>query len=221
MTTPFTVLVMAKAPVPGQVKTRLAQHVGDDAAAELAAAAFLDTLVACNSAGAQGLLCLAGDLAQAVDGAAISRALLGWTVTAQRGDRFAERLVNAHADAGPGLVVQIGMDTPHVTPRQLREAAGALTDHDAVLGPAEDGGWWALARRDPHVARVLADVPMSTPTTYADTRTALLDAGHRVAAVPTLRDVDTIHDARAVADLAPDSRFARAARRLLTSEMTA
>ena len=79
-----------------------------------------------------------------------------------------------------------------------------------MLGPADDGGWWVLALRDPARAAALVGVPMSTPTTYDDTRAALEAAGLRVGDTATLRDVDTVADADVVAASAPDSRFARA-----------
>jgi len=202
------VLVVAKAPVAGLVKTRLGALVGDDVAADLAAAALLDTLSARNAAGAAGHLSLAGDLTAAVRGAEIADALSGWTVTPQRGDGFAERLVRAHRDAGPGVVVQVGMDTPQVTAAALHEVAEALDGHDAVLAPATDGGWWALARRDADVVRHLGSVPMSTDHTFADTHAALERAGARVAHASAMTDVDTADDADLVAELAPTTRFA-------------
>lgn len=205
-----TVLVMAKAPVPGRVKTRLAVAVGDHAAAELAAAALLDTIAAVRASNAAGVLALAGDLAGAIRGDEIAEALDGWTVVPQRGKGFAERLIAAHADAGEGVVVQIGMDTPQLTGPMLSDAAAALVGNDAVIGPAPDGGWWVLVRREARVAHSLAGVVMSTPSTCADTEAALARAGYVVVRTARLRDVDTLDDARAVAALAPDTHFARA-----------
>ena len=204
------ILLVAKAPVPGRAKTRLGAHIGDDAAADVAAAALADTIATCNAAGAERHLALAGDLADGVRADELRDLLVGWDVTGQRGDGFAERLVNAHLDAGHGEVVQIGMDTPQVTVAALRAVAAGLADHDAVVGPAEDGGWWALGRTDPDVARALADVPMSTPTTCRDTVAALRAAGHSVGEAGSLLDVDTVADARRVAAQIPDSRFTRA-----------
>ncbi|MDN4161657.1 TIGR04282 family arsenosugar biosynthesis glycosyltransferase [Nocardioides abyssi] len=203
------VLVVAKAPVPGLVKTRLAADVGPDLAAEVAAASLLDTLAACADAvGPQHChLSLAGDLGDAVHGERIRRRLADWWVTPQVGEGFAERLAHAHAE-GPGPVVQVGMDTPQVTSALLLDVAAALAEHPGVLGPAEDGGWWVLGLRDPSVARVLAGVEMSTPTTYDDTRAALASAGVTTATAPVLRDVDTLADAEAVAAGAPSSHFA-------------
>ena len=89
-----------------------------------------------------------------------------------------------------------------------KDEAAALADHDAALGPADDGGWWVLTLRDPGAAQALADVPMSTPTTFDRTRAALRARGLGVTSVETLRDVDTAADADAVSASVPDSRFA-------------
>ena len=206
-------LVVAKAPVAGLAKTRLARDVGFERAAELAAASLLDTLRA--SAEAVGVahchLALTGDLRAAARADDLAAELAGWTVHEQRGPDFATRLANAHLSMPADRpVVQVGMDTPQLRADDL-VAVGDLTDeHDAVLGPAPDGGWWVLAMRDPGRAAGLASVPMSTPTTYDDTRRALEDDGLSVGPTSELRDVDTVEDAEAVAAQAPDTEFARA-----------
>jgi rSAM/selenodomain-associated transferase 1 len=206
-------LVVAKAPVPGRVKTRLGADVGMRAAAELAAAALLDTLAACRAAfgAADCLLSLSGDLRQAARGTEIEAALAGWHVYRQRGDDLGARLAHAHADVPQGgPVLQVGMDTPQLTPEQLQAGASALEEADALIGPAEDGGWWVLGLRDPAAAAPLRGVPMSTSTTYADTVRALEGDGLRVATGTVLRDVDTVADADLVAGSHRDTEFARA-----------
>ena len=106
---------------------------------------------------------------------------------------------------------QIGMDTPQVTPELLDAGARLLLDAPAVLGPACDGGWWALGVRSAAFAQCLRDVPMSRPDTGAATLRALRDIGVGVTLIPELRDVDTVDDIEAVrAQCAPSSRFARA-----------
>jgi rSAM/selenodomain-associated transferase 1 len=203
------VLVVAKAPEVGRVKTRLGAVIGMEGAARVAAAALLDTVAAATAAvGADHChLSLGGDLDRAVAAAELRKALAGWTVHPQRGTSLGDRLARAHARVR-GPVVQVGMDTPHLTPALLREAGEGLEEHDAVLGPAEDGGWWVLALREPSRAAVLRGVPMSRSTTGADTRAALAAVGLAVATVATLRDVDEVADAAAVARLAPATRFA-------------
>lgn len=214
MSTPaagFHALVLAKAPVAGRVKTRLGADVGMDRAAELAAASLHDSLTACRDAvGVDHChLALDGDLASARDGSVLQELVAAWSVRPQADGDLGARIAHAVGEV-PGPVVQIGMDTPQVTADLLREVAAGLADHDAVLGEAEDGGWWVLALRDPAAAACLSDVPMSTPTTHADTLAALRGAGLEVGSAPVLRDVDTTTDAEAVASAAPQTAFAAA-----------
>lgn len=211
-------LVVAKAPVAGLAKTRLAAQVGDVPAARLAAASLLDTLDACEAAVGVERVCVAltGDLAAAEEADELRERLAAYpdgSVFDQCPGGFDARLAHAHgvvAALAPGAaVVQVGMDTPQLTGALLRAAAEGLDDADGVLGPAADGGWWVLALRDPAAARALEGVPMSTDRTGADTRAALEAAGLAVATATVLRDVDEVPDADYVAALAPDCRFAR------------
>ncbi|HEX2894748.1 MAG TPA: DUF2064 domain-containing protein [Marmoricola sp.] len=213
------VLVVAKAPVPGLAKTRLGRRLGHLAAGELAAAALLDTLDAC--AAAVGVdrchLALAGDLDDGCRSGEIREALRSWHVFPQRGEGLGARLAGAHHDLArrePGPVVQVGADTPQLTPEDLRDAATGLRPGRSVVGPAVDGGWWLLGLAEPAGARVLPGVAMSTALTHRDTVAALSGAGLQVRSAPTLRDVDTVEDAAHVAVLAPDTRFAAAWARL-------
>lgn len=203
-------LVVAKAPEPGRSKTRLAAGVGQHAAALLSAAALLDTVAACASAFSVNRchLALSGSLERGLRAEEIRAEVSGWDVFEQVGASFAERLANAHARV-PGPVVQIGMDTPQVTATDLRRLAGLLADADAVVGPATDGGWWGLALREPGHARHVSGVPMSQPTTGADTVAALESAGLSVCLAHELRDVDLAQDAELVASCAPWTGFAR------------
>lgn len=212
---PAVALVVAKSPVPGKVKTRLGRVVGMERAADLAAAALLDTVAACAAAygPARCHLALDGVLAEAERATALLEATAGWTVHPQRGEGFAARLVQAHQDTAAfsgAPVVQVGMDTPHLRAETLVEAADLLTGPDsAVLGPAYDGGWWLLGVAGPHLLAHLGEVPMSTAATGELTRQALVRAGAVVTEVAPLRDVDEVLDAESVAAAAPHTRFAR------------
>lgn len=203
-----TALVVAKAPVPGLAKTRIAADVGDDAAADLAAAALLDTLDAAVGTGLPVVVALAGDLDRAARSDDLRAALSGLGVVPQVGNTFGERLARAHLDADGGDgVVQVGMDSPQLRADDLTEAVDRLDDHASVLGPTEDGGWWLLGVRHGLDASALATVEMSTSTTGQHTREVLPAP---TALLRTLRDVDTWDDARVVAEEVPDSRFADA-----------
>ncbi|MFI7520278.1 DUF2064 domain-containing protein [Micromonospora globbae] len=219
-------LVAAKAPVPGAVKTRLCPPADPVQAARIAAAALRDTLDAVRATpGVTPVLACAGRLTDAEDAAGLVTSLHGWTVLAQRGSGLGDRLAAAYAEvaaAFPGRpVLQVGMDTPQVTPAALTAAVRRLERAEAVLGAALDGGWWALGLRDPRHAAVLRTVPMSTPRTGWLTWSALREQGVRAAALPLVRDVDEWPDALAVAAEAPAGRFARqvdAVRRALIPE---
>lgn len=212
---PVTVLVMAKAPVPGFAKTRLAASVGAERAAQIAAAALLDTLDAVAAASVSGrVVAMTGDLDAASAGDEIRRRLDDFVVVEQRGTDFADRLANAHADAalaaGPQPVLQIGMDTPQVTAALIERCCEALLAAPAILGLATDGGWWVLGVHSPTDADVLRAVPMSSPDTGAVTLRALRAIGLDPVLVDELRDVDTVDDVAAVrAAIPPNSRFAR------------
>ena len=120
------------------------------------------------------------------------------------------RLAAAFADVGcPALL--IGMDTPQVSSALLATACARLAsgDVDAVLGPAVDGGWWAIGLRRADDG-VFLGVPMSTEQTLHAQRARLRERSLRVAELPTLRDVDLAEDALAVAREMPGSRFAAA-----------
>ena len=214
------VLVLAKAPVAGRAKTRLAPGVGADGAADLAAAALLDTLEAGARAFPAGhrVLALAGDLADAVRGEELRRAVTGWLVVPQAEGSFGVRLAAAHREAHRivgGPVVQVGMDTPQASPELLADLARTAREAGApLLGPALDGGWWVLVTTRPDQADVLSGVPMSRPDTGRLTAAAMAAAGHPPLQGPTLRDVDEVEDAEAVAAEARDTRFARRWREL-------
>ncbi len=215
---PVVALVVAKAPVPGQAKTRLAAAIGTRAAADIAAAALLDTLDAVAAAPVQArVVAMTGDLDAACASEEIRSRLEAFTVVPQRGDDFADRLANAHLDAaaaaGNRTVVQIGMDTPQVSAEMLAECAQELLRTDAVLGLAADGGWWVLGVSDASMADCLREVPMSRHDTGALTLAALYAKGFHVGLMAELADVDTVDDLEPVRRMcAAGSRFARAVR---------
>ncbi|MEV0185242.1 DUF2064 domain-containing protein [Streptomyces sp. NPDC050625] len=197
-----TLLVIAKEPLPGRVKTRLTPPFTAQQAAALAEAALADTLhtVAATPAARRVLV---------LDGAPGPWLPPGFDVVPQCAGGLDERLAGAFARCdGPALL--IGMDTPQVTPNLLTvDFAGC----DAYFGPAEDGGFWALGLAEPDPG-LLRGVPMSTPETGAVQRERLVAAGLRVRDLPRLRDVDTAADALAVAAAAPYGRFAARLARL-------
>ena len=198
-------VVLAKAPVAGRVKTRLCPPCTLAEAAALAEAALCDTLDAAAGAGADRLLV-------ALDGRPGDWMPRSAVVVDQGTGTLAQRLARAWSHVRHGAL-QIGMDTPQVTSTLLGDGLAALErrETDTLLGLAEDGGWWALGMTPPDPG-AFTGVPMGRDDTGDRQRTRLRALGRRVTLLPTLRDVDTAADASAVAALAPHTRFAHAVR---------
>ena len=205
-----TVIVLAKEPVPGRVKTRLQPAFDLSGAALLAAAAIEDTIAA-------------------VRGSSATRRILAWEgsrsswqhgfeVVDQPPGSLNVRLTAAFAAAlsapidEPALL--IGMDTPQVTAQLLdSDWEGA----DAVLGLSDDGGFWAIGLRPGHPTALFDGIPMSTSRTGSAQLARLFAAGLSVKLLPPLRDVDRPVDAELVATQFPDLVFSRRYLQLLIS----
>jgi rSAM/selenodomain-associated transferase 1 len=194
--------VVAKEPVPGRVKTRLCPPCTLDEAAQIARASLADTLDVVAATPARRRIVV-------LDGSPGPWLPRGFRVLPQVSGALDVRLAAAFAAVHMPIVL-IGMDTPQVTPQLLGGACEQLMSRrtDAVLGRAEDGGWWALGMRRPR-PDVFHGVVMSTSTTGEQQRQRLDALGLRTSELDVLRDVDDIDDATAVARLVPNSRFAR------------
>ncbi|MFE3556157.1 DUF2064 domain-containing protein [Streptomyces sp. NPDC059193] len=198
-----TLLVIAKEPLPGRVKTRLTPPYTPQEAALLAEAMLADTLAMMLAAPARRrVLVLEGEpgpwLPPGID------------VVPQGQGRLDERLAAAFALC-TGPAVLIAMDTPQATPADLAPALAEDAWHHcgAWIGPALDGGFWALGLAEPDPALVHG-VPVPESEVCAQQRRRLTAAGLTVRDLPMLRDVDTAADAHAVAASAPHTRFATA-----------
>jgi len=196
-----TLLVIAKEPVPGRVKTRLTPPYTPQEAAALAEASLADTLHTLLDVPAHRRVLV-------LDGAPGPWLPPGYDVVPQSPGGLDERIATAFESCADGPALLVGMDTPQLTPGLL--APVGRTGHDAWLGPAADGGFWALGLADPaRTGALVRGVPMSTDRTGAVQRRRLVEAGLTVADLPELRDVDTAPDAAAVAARCPSgSRFA-------------
>jgi glycosyltransferase A (GT-A) superfamily protein (DUF2064 family) len=197
------VLVVAKAPCAGRVKTRLCPPCSPSEAASIAEAALADTLETVAA-------CHADRRVIALDGPPGAWLPPGFDIVAQVAGELQRRLAAAWAAAG-GPGVQIGMDTPQVTPELLDLALDAVTagPRAAALGLAVDGGWWAIGFAHPQPA-AFTGIRMSTPTTGRAQHDRLITLGLEVNELAELRDIDTFDDALAVAATVPESRTAQA-----------
>ena len=201
----LTVAILAKKCVPGRVKTRLSPPLPPQTAAALAQLSLSRTLDSVRSLPARHRLLV-------MDGTPIARDAAGFTVLPQASGGLDERLA-AICDAVSGPLLIVGMDTPqfsrdHLVPL-LDDWSATDARHEAWMGPATDGGFWALALRRPEGA-LIRGVPMSTATTGARQLARLAAAGLTVGMLPELRDMDHFSDALQIAAEIPGSAFAEA-----------
>jgi glycosyltransferase A (GT-A) superfamily protein (DUF2064 family) len=196
-----TLVVMAKECVPGRVKTRLSPPFSLAQAARIAQASLEDTLTFGSALEVtRRVLCFAGTHPPADAG--------DWEVVAQEHGGLDERIA-AVLDGCTGPTLLIGMDTPQLRTEHIALALAWPDDADALLGMAEDGGFWALALREP-AGSLVRGIPMSRPDTGARQRERLEAAGLRVRDLPMLTDLDTAASLAVVAaDLPGDGQLAR------------
>lgn len=188
------VTIIAKAPVAGEVKTRLCPPCTPEQAAGIAAAALADTFAAVEevaaATGARRVLLL--------DGALQDWMPTTFEVVSQRGDGLEQRLCNGFVDLGPGVIV--GMETPHVV-SALAGAIDAARCGIDTIGLALDGGYWMIGLCAESVAMapdLFEGVAMSATHTGLSQIGRLHAHGRRVRLLPIARDLDTVEDLKAV-----------------------
>ena len=211
-------IVMAKEPVPGRVKTRLCPPCTAAEASAIAEGALLDTLEvlgrACESLRSE--LAIEATVVLALDGEVGPWLRSRPLVVAQRGDGLGQRLANASRDLPDATAprIMVGMDTPQLRLEVLVAAGAGARAGRAQLGPADDGGYWLIGLPTA-LPEAFDGVPMSTDQTGAAQHRQLQRLGLTVDLLPALRDIDTMNDAVAVADTLPGSRTAAAVRRVV------
>lgn len=210
--------IMAKAPVPGQVKTRLCPPLTEEQAASLSHGFLLDAL-----ARARTLRGVAPYLAfSPPDARAMFEEIAGEGITClpqegddlgQRLDRLSRRLLAA----GHPAVAIIGTDTPTLPVSVLADALDCLAggQADLVLGPSEDGGYYLIGMRRP-LPGIFTDIAWGGPTVLADTQERAAGLGLKVSLLPSWFDVDTPEDLGRLRDaLRAESARAEHTRRCL------
>lgn len=187
-----TLVIMIKEPRPGRVKTRLGRDIGLVSAAWWFRHQSAQLMRRLRDPRWQIVLATAPDraLASKVWPADLPRLAQGGGDLGQR----MERMLKQAAQSGP--VCLIGADIPGIERTHIARAFGALGDHDAVFGPAPDGGFWLVGAKHPHrlPRTVFKGARWSSVYALSDTLNTLPD--QRIALVDTLADVDTLDDLR-------------------------
>lgn len=191
------IAVFARAPVPGQAKTRLIPALGADGAAALQRQLIERTLAtACSVPGARVTLWVAGGSDHPFIAATAAR--FGIAVAAQSGADLGERMHRAFVATAAPLVL-IGTDCPQLAAGDLTAAALALSGHDVVIQPASDGGYVLIALRDPR-PRLFTSIDWGGPLVLQQTRERVAELGLRCLLRPTLDDLDTPADLQRALD---------------------
>lgn len=227
------ILLFAKPPVPGRVKTRLAPLLGPEGAAELYAAFLEDVVAAVGRVEAEAELWLeppagqdrAGRAAARAEAAVLAERLglgLRWQAEGTGlGARLRGAFERAFADGGAAAVA-LGSDHPTLPPARLAEAFRMLGTSQVTVGPSRDGGYYliGLARSAwPAAADLFREVPWSTPRVLAVTRERIESLRLRARELPAWYDVDEPGDLAVLRrDVNADSRTAAALARLLPPE---
>ena len=185
-------LAFTKAPRPGEVKTRLAVGIGEEAAADLYATMASDAMDRLRSP--------AYDLFVCYDPPSAASEVQAWlgdgiTLTPQASGNLGHRLWSAVRD-GLEIATQVcvvGTDVPDLDDALVKEAFDELSEADVVIGPAADGGYYLLALQRP-IPELFEDIPWSTPEVLDRTLDVARKLGLTVHTLRTLRDVDTVAD---------------------------
>ena len=185
-------IVFLKAPRPGSVKTRLAKTVGPERACAIYRE-LLDRVIA-NLAGITDVEVrftpdnAGGEIAHWVQ--------KNWRARPQGCGHLGERLQRAFADSfseGFERVIVVGSDCPHVSKNDIRHAVGELDSHDAVIGPAVDGGYWLIGLRAPQ-PELFREIAWSSNQVLAQTLGHAKTLGLRTRLLRLLSDIDTEED---------------------------
>ena len=198
-------VVFAKAPVPGQVKTRLCPPLTPDEAATLQGSLVLDMVERSKQVERKLDRWLACAPSRTHTFFRIMEERHGIRCLDQIGDNVGTRMAQtfeALFARGYRQVVMAGTDIPTLQASAFTEALARLADHDLVLGPAEDGGYYliAMTRLQPSL---FEDIPWSTNQVRALTLKKAESLGLRTAVLSVCRDLDTIEDLVALASLVP------------------
>lgn len=185
------IALFARAPIPGQVKTRLIGRFTPEQACDLHRAFVRDMWEMLVAFSAQAELFLYTDQEEKE-----WRALAGPRVRLQRGGDLGKRMLRCFEEMqadGLGPLLILGSDSPALPPAFIAPWSERLTCVTALLGPAEDGGYYAIGCRTPH-PRMFEGVNWSTRQTFAQTESALRRCGFQPAYLPMYYDVDTFED---------------------------
>jgi rSAM/selenodomain-associated transferase 1 len=202
------ILLFIKAPVRGRVKSRLAAAIGEETTLELYKNFILDIVDTVKKTGYPFRICYYPPEA----GSEVSSWLAGhYRLMPQQGNDLGERMENAFIrcfSEGFERAILIGSDLPDLAPAVLREAMASLAEHDVVIGPASDGGYYLIGfHKHTPMPRMFHGMPWSTGTLFQETMAILKNSALSIAQAPKWNDVDTVEDLRTLCTRSKGTEF--------------
>lgn len=194
------VIVFCRAPIPGKVKTRLASSIGAFASSEIYKATAEYVVWNVRSAGLPVAIFVAE-----TEHADRVRSWLGGEQHSQHGEDLGDRMEHAVREMsrhGYQRFIIVGTDVPFLDAAHIRAAASALDQHDVVFGPAHDGGYYIIGMNGVKT-ELFRDIPWSTAEVLPRSQEVCALHHWKAFLLPTVRDLDTIDDLKAVMDEAP------------------
>jgi rSAM/selenodomain-associated transferase 1 len=192
-------VVFARLPELGKVKTRLAATLGDERTLEVYASMVRDLLQSIGESTPETEIEIAWAPTPTANGETLRRAFGNRSLAMQTGKTLGDRLAMAFSERfyfhATQKIIAIGVDDPHLS-REIIDHAFALLDSvDWVIGPATDGGYYLVGCRAPAFdAAIFADIEWGSDKVYASTLQKIRDWGSTVAVLPIRSDIDTAED---------------------------
>jgi rSAM/selenodomain-associated transferase 1 len=203
------ILFFMKYPEPGEVKTRLAESIGSDKAAQLYRTFILDLLGKLESTRLPFAICFYPERKKKLLMEWLGE---GYEYIPQRGGDLGERMAAAFLEAFAGghrRVILMGGDFPDLPQAFLEESLGALNTHDAVIGPAMDGGYYLIGfRKETFIQQAFEGMDWSREGVFRQTLSILKGHRRRVYVLPVWNDIDTIQDLRQFIERSEESGVA-------------
>jgi len=192
-------LVFARVPELGAVKTRLAKDIGDERALAVYEAMLRDTLAAIGTSNDKLEIEVMWAPTNAASAETLARAFGDYATAMQTGDTLGDRLSMAFSERfffhRTHAIIAIGVDEPRLTREAIDHAFSLLDSVEWVVGPARDGGYYLIGCRGPAFdVSVFSDMPWGTNEVFRTTVARIRERQQSVALMPMRDDIDVVDD---------------------------
>jgi rSAM/selenodomain-associated transferase 1 len=196
---PQRLLVFARLPEHGRVKTRLAQSLGDDRTLAIYEAMLRDLLASIGQSNAETEIEILWAPSENANGEMLTRAFGDFPTAMQTGQALGDRLSMSFSERfffhATEKIIAVGVDDPRLPRDLIDHAFGLLDSCEWVIGPASDGGYYLIGcRASTFDSDVFQDIEWGTPSVFASTLAKIRDWQNCVAVLPLRHDIDLAED---------------------------